>query len=245
MNRAPKKLTILAMFLLPLACGSGAEGPWDHTAPTREELVPAFRPAFVVLGASDCTDIDAGAGVWSAQSGEWTICQSVVRKSGCGYAWSSASDSKPDLDALASGVGSFVDKLIATYPYPNFSPLSPQTVCVGPSPPSGRSSIGPGSTPCGACRVGIGTSTHVYVSLPSASSETYTLVLFTDSLSMPTVTVRVPANTAVFSEAMALPADFGQGLGLYSPLAGREAVPEVRRGSGSPSPSDSVARAAR
>jgi hypothetical protein len=72
----------------------------------------------------------------------------------------------------------------------------------------------PGSTPCGACQVGIATPTRVYVSLNAAFDQDTTLFLMGEPPSGLSVTVHAPANQRVFSEAVALPADLAKGVPL-------------------------------
>jgi hypothetical protein len=207
-----RTILLLAGLSLSIACGgSAAQGdegdPPLGAASSSEELAPGFEPAFVAGGAFACAAVRGAGGSWTAQSGAWSFCRDyqTFEITGCGYVWSSPAGAGPDVDALALDLGPFVEHLLPTDGQARPGIMS---VCRGLDRPD------PGSTPCGACQLGIATPTRVYLSLPRAYDEDTTLLLQTD-LSTPNVVVHVPAHETTVTQTIPLSPAFAGGVPLF------------------------------
>jgi hypothetical protein len=142
------------------------------------------------------------------------VCRALQDRhlTGCGYSWAPSSNgaASPDVDGLASALGAQVASLIPTHGHA----VTTAVACPVMNRPN------PGSTPCGACQIGVATPTHVYLSLDAHYAADTTLYLRTDAQSLGSVVVRVPAHAATFDAPMKLPADFAGGVTLSLPSEG-------------------------
>jgi hypothetical protein len=211
MLRTITALGSLFFFTACIATTDGSETR-DDVASTASPVVAAFVPAFIADGATSCAPIQGTGGKWLAQKGGWAVCRAFVTRqlTGCGYSWSETGGAPADVDALASALEASVGNLVPTYGHP--MPIT--GMCPVMNHPN------PGSTPCGACQVGIATPTHVYLSLDTPYAVDTTLALRTDSQSMPGLTVHVPAHARTYAETRTLPADFSGGVALSRPSSG-------------------------
>jgi len=199
------------------ACGGapGAEGRGEDRGEISSQVTAlddTLPPAFVADGMTECADVRGEGGSWRAQRGRWSVCHAlrITKVDGCGYDWSSSAGeaSAADVDALAAGIGPSVNRLL---PAGDRASASTLRVCAHMNHPN------PGSTPCGACQVGMATSTHVYLSLGTPFDEDTTLGLEPEAELRSRVVVVVPAHETTFSRAMALPEGFASGVALYLP----------------------------
>jgi hypothetical protein len=199
-------LTALASLPLLSACVASADPLGDPGTSSSEALEsPSVPPTFLAEGVTVCADVPGAGGAWSARSGQFSVCRVVsVTLSGCGYAWSSPLGAPPDVDALAASSITGANRL---------RKLEGKVV-VGATNACGHNHS-PGSTPCGACQVGVATSTHLYLWLDEPYAKETDVTLTTSAPSTPSLVVSVPANQTSLTKTVALPSDFAGGASLW------------------------------
>ncbi|RYG65633.1 hypothetical protein EON77_18300 [bacterium] len=183
-----------------------------------EQAITQHRPTFVLTTTGSCTNVDTATGTWVAETGSFEVCQGVSRKmlSGCGYAWTSETGAPTDILELAKAHAASIDRLVPRIETPSCAPATPGVEVPGkfeaPVERVEGSNPGSGSTPCGACQIGIATDDSVFLVLPETSSSPRNLHLVpVDSLSTPPVIVTVPPGVRVFTAPTPQPGAFVKG----------------------------------